>query len=149
MYIHTRCKIQDTRTCKFKYANLLHKRTQTVILDGQQSDDVKVKSGDPQRTVLGPLLFLLYINDIGAGVKSIIKLFADDCLLYKKRQSPDDCVVMQTDLDLLSKRSDTWLMYFNVKKHTTISITTKKFRILPAKPYNINNTPLTPVTEAV
>ena len=56
-------------------------RTQTVVVDGENSQPERVKSGVPQGTVLGPLMFLLYINDIGQNIKSSkIRLFADDCL---------------------------------------------------------------------
>ena len=57
-------------------------RKQRVVLDGEASSEVHVDSGVPQGTVLGPLMFLLYVNDIGEGVNSEVKLFADDCLLY-------------------------------------------------------------------
>ena len=52
--------------------------TQTVVLDGESSDEVPVTSGVPQRSVLGPLLFLLYINDLPENVQSQVRLFADD-----------------------------------------------------------------------
>ena len=58
--------------------------TQRVVVNGKESEVVKVKSGVPQGTVLGPFMFLIYIkkiNDIGAEIKSSIRLFADDCLL--------------------------------------------------------------------
>jgi hypothetical protein len=60
----------------------LTQRTQQVVVDGTTSNPVSVRSGVPQGTVLGPLMFLLYINDIGRGIKSTIRLFTDDCLLY-------------------------------------------------------------------
>ena len=60
----------------------LTSRMQTVVVDGSKSKDVHVKSGVPQGTVLGPLLFLLYINDIADKTHSQIKLFADDCILF-------------------------------------------------------------------
>ena len=57
-------------------------RTQQVVLEGKYSDKSNVKSGVPQGTVLGPLCFLLYINDMGNNISSNLKLFADDTLLY-------------------------------------------------------------------
>ena len=62
----------------------LTERTQQVVVDGDYSSCKKVRSGVPQGTVLWPLMFLLYINDIGDHLNhSTIRLFADDCLLYR------------------------------------------------------------------
>ena len=56
-----------------------------VVVDGEQSDETKVLSGVPQGTVLGPLLFLVHINDLPECVTSSVRLLADDCLLYRKQ----------------------------------------------------------------
>ena len=63
--------------------NFLTKRSQRVVVDGEASDWVPVTSGVPQGTVLGPLLFLSFINDLSSGITSKIRLFADDCLIYR------------------------------------------------------------------
>lgn len=55
-----------------------------TVVKGEKSDDVKVDSGVPQGTVLGPLMFLCHINDLPDTVKSQVRLFADDCLLYRQ-----------------------------------------------------------------
>ena len=55
---------------------------QRVVVDGESSDFVRVMSSIPQGTVLGPLMFILYINDISENVSSHIRLFADDCIMY-------------------------------------------------------------------
>jgi len=68
----------------------LTKRSRWVVLDGVQSDPVFVQSGVPQGTVLGPLMFLLYINDIADVLSSSLRLFADDCLLYRTINSEED-----------------------------------------------------------
>ena len=65
-------------------------RTQCVVVDGEKSDFVPVQSGVPQGTVLGPLLFLLHINDLPECVSSSVRLFADDCLLYRTIRSDVD-----------------------------------------------------------
>ena len=78
-------------------------RSQSVVLNGSSSDHVDVKSGVPQGTVLGPLMFLIFINDISEQTQSKIRLFADDCLLYRTINSIGDSKVFQQDLDLLCK----------------------------------------------
>jgi len=60
----------------------LTQRTQQVVIDKQTSTQSRVKSGVPQGTVMGPIMFLLYINDIGQNIRSKIQLFADDCVFY-------------------------------------------------------------------
>ena len=62
--------------------SFLNKRVQTVICEGATSTSYPVTSGVPQGSVLGPLLFLTYINDLPNGLTSTVKLFADDTLLY-------------------------------------------------------------------
>ena len=64
-------------------SEFLSGRTQCVVVDGAESCWIPVTSGVPQGTVLGPLLFLLYINDLPDCVSSSVRLFADDCLLYR------------------------------------------------------------------
>ena len=70
----------------------------------------------PQGTVLGPLLFLLHINDLPLEVKSQVRLFADDCLLYRAIHSAADQMVLQRDLDCLKLWGDRWGMRFNASK---------------------------------
>ena len=62
-------------------SNFLKQRKQLVVVDGIQSDLVTVDSGVPQGTVLGPILFLLHINDLPSVIFSKVRLFADDCLV--------------------------------------------------------------------
>jgi len=62
----------------------LRGRTQRVKVGGQLSKEVTVTSGVPQGSVLGPLLFLAYVNNIWRNTESTIRLFADDCVIYKK-----------------------------------------------------------------
>jgi hypothetical protein len=65
-------------------------RSQRVRVDGQLSEGVRVTSGVPQRSVLGPLLFLAYVNDIWTNTVSTIRLFADDCIIYRKINGSSD-----------------------------------------------------------
>ena len=101
----------------------LTQRTQTVVVDGISSPPVHVLSGVPQGTVLGPLMFLLYINDIATGISSPLRLFADDCLLYRTINSVEDSFILQTDLELLSQWATVWQMKFNVSKCIVIRCT--------------------------
>ena len=71
-------------------ATWLTTRTQRVKVEGEKSNDKRVLSGVPQGTVLGPLMFLLYINDIDTDICSFICLFADDCMLYRIIETPED-----------------------------------------------------------
>ena len=73
-----------------------------VVLDGQVSDSVPVLSGGPQGSVLGPVLFLVFINDLPDNIRSSVRLFADDCVQYRNICSPSDCLILQDDLDRLA-----------------------------------------------
>ncbi|MCG7875845.1 MAG: reverse transcriptase family protein, partial [Candidatus Thiodiazotropha endolucinida] len=121
-------------------------RQQRVVLDGSASTDSPVLSGVPQGTVLGPLMFLLYVNDIGAKVspQTTIKLFADDCLLYRTINSAADERQLQEDLDTMIEWSNTWLMRFNAAKCHLLKITRQRM-YLPTK-YNINGSQLQEVS---
>ena len=65
-------------------ASWLSERFQKVELDGQASDSVPVLSGVPQGSVMGPILFLIFINDLPDNIKPFVSLFADNCVLYRK-----------------------------------------------------------------
>ena len=90
-------------------------RTQQVVLDGQASDPVPVLSGVPQGSVLGPVLFLLFINDLPDNIRSSVRLFADDCVLYRNIHSLQDCLTLQEDLTSLGQWEADWQMKFNVR----------------------------------
>ena len=70
------------------FENYLAERKQAVVLHGSRSDYLTVPAGVPQGTVLGPLLFLIYINDIVEDIESVIKLFADDTSMYLCLENP-------------------------------------------------------------
>ena len=80
----------------------LSNRTQQVLLDGITSSSISVTSGVPQGTVLGPLMFLLYINDIISNINSPLRIFADDCLLYRIINTSKDTIIFQKDLDQIA-----------------------------------------------
>ena len=85
-----------------------------------------VHSGVPQGTVLAPLLFLIYINDLPMCVQNKVRLYADDVLMYSYINSKDDCISLQKDLTALGQWSHKWQMSFNPTKCEFLRITNKK-----------------------
>ena len=85
-------------------SSFLCKRQMRVVIDGEFSQETQVLSGVPQGTVLGPLLFLVHINDLPDCVSSTVRLFADDCLLYRQIKTREDQEILQKDLQSL----ETW-----------------------------------------
>ena len=83
-------------------------RDQVVTVNGERSESAKVHSGIPQGTVLGPVLFVLYINDILNNVKSDGLLFADDTKIFTKISSKEDALVLQSDILSLEEWSNKW-----------------------------------------
>lgn len=98
-------------------------RTQKVVLDGVCSDPAPVLSGVPQGSVLGPVLFLIFINDLPDNINSTVRLFADDCVLYRNIRRSEDQQTLQDDLDKLAHWEDAWLMKFNVAKCHSMRVT--------------------------
>ena len=96
--------------------DFLSNRQQSVVIEGATSRASSVTSGVPQGTVLGPTLFLLYINDLPEVTTSTTRLFADDCMLYREINSSADSKMLQNDLDALQRWENTWLMSFNPSK---------------------------------
>ena len=82
-----------------------------------QQNGLKLLSGVPQGSVLGPLLFLLYVNELPKIVNSSIKMFADDTKIWKKIQNnQEDIEALQRDLLTLESWSEQWLLRFNTEK---------------------------------
>ena len=94
----------------------LNNREQRVVLLGSSSKWIKVKSGVPQGSVLGPLLFFIFINDIDELINTRVLTFADDTKVYGVVASQEDIDKLQQDLKNLCHCSDEWLMLFNVDK---------------------------------
>jgi hypothetical protein len=90
----------DLRVVKW-IRNFLQDRSQRVRVDGHLSEDVEVNSGVPQGSVLGPLLFLAYVNDIWRNIESSLRLFADDCIIYRRINNGNDIDKLQMDLSKL------------------------------------------------
>jgi hypothetical protein len=76
-------------------------RSQRVRVGGQLSDEIRVTSGVTQGSVLGPLLFLAYVKDIWRNIESKIRLFTDECIIYRKIVNTLEVEKLQADLDLL------------------------------------------------
>ena len=105
--------------------HFLTKRTMRVVVDGQSSQAADVLSGVPQGTVLGPILFLVHINDLPERVSSSVRLFADDCLLYRVIRDMQDHLALQEDLQNLENWATEWGMKFNATKCYTLPIKQK------------------------
>ena len=107
-------------------------RQQQVLLDGVQSSQADVLSGVPRGTVLGPLLFLAFNNDMPEVTTSDTRLFADDGLLYREINTETDSEELQNDLDALEEWERTWQMHFHPEKCQVIQMcTNKRFRRQP------------------
>jgi len=76
----------------------LSNREQRVIIDGQMLDWAQITSGVPQGSILGPLLFLIYVNDTDSDSSSSVRLFADDCIIYQEVRNTVDAELLQQDL---------------------------------------------------
>ena len=105
---------------------LTNNRSQHVILNNCTSHETSVLSGIPQGTILAPLLFLLYVNDLPQCVCNKIKLYPDDVLLYSVIHSEADCVRLQEDLKLLHQWSILWQMESNPSKCEFLRMTNKR-----------------------
>ena len=115
--------------------NFLCSRKMRVVVDGVFSSETDVISGVPQGTVLGPILFLVMINDLPDSVRSKVRLFADDCVLYNIIKSIEDCLSIQQDLKSLEKWAEDRGMRFNAKKCYIMSLRKKISHF-----YELNNT---------
>ena len=97
-------------------------REQRVRVNGELSKPKAVISGIPQGSVLGPLLFVVYINDLPDVVCSNVLLFADDTKIFRHVATKDDALQLQKDIDALARWSDDWLLKFNIKKCHVLSM---------------------------
>ena len=93
-------------------ADFLKDRSFQVNVGNNASQNFKVTSGVPQGSVLGPLLFLLYINDLPENIKNLVSLFADDLKMYGRSSEKE---MNQTDLNKLENWQNDWLLFFNTK----------------------------------
>ena len=106
-------KIGVNRQVRNWVQSLLVGRSQTVVVDGFESSSCPVTSGVPQGSVIGPILFLIYINDLPDSVLSRTRLFADDTVIYN---TSDNHQQLQDDLAALQTWETEWKMAFNPLK---------------------------------
>ena len=121
--------------------NYLSGRFQRVILNGQHSSWKPILAGVPQGSILGPLLFLIYINDLPNELKSNVKLFADDTSLFTiVKDINESASILNNDLLLISKWAFNWKMLFNPDPtkpaQEVIFSKTKKIQALPIIIFN-------------
>ena len=103
----------------------LKERRQRVVLGGEFSDWTTVTSGVPQGSVLGPVLFVIFINDIDEGIRSRIWKFADDLKMMGKVTAQEDIEQIKTDIDKLVEWSEDWQLSFNLDKCKVMHIGSK------------------------
>ena len=108
----------------------LSDRSQQVIVNGAVSDKAPVVSGVSQGTVLGPLLFLLCINDLPDSVMAKQRLFADNCVIYRPIKTTKDCLQLQEDLHRLAEWQDKWGMCFHPEKCSILRVTRARSPVL-------------------
>ena len=104
-------------------------RKQRVVVNGVKSDWASVLSCVHQGTVLGPLLFSLYINDISSDIECEIRPFADDCVCYLEIKDKEDTMKLQRDIDRLGSWPRKWGMRFQPVKCNMMQLTKKNKRI--------------------
>ena len=127
---HTRlfCKLEfyGIRSTYLKWIKeFFTDRKQQVVIDNKFSTPSTVLSGVPQGSVLGPLLFQLFINDLSNGIDSLVQLYADDVLIMRSIITSDDHQTLQNDLIKLAHWSSTWQMPFNLAKCEHLTVTNK------------------------
>ena len=116
-------------------------RQQRVVVNGVKSDWAPVLSGVPQGTVLGPLLFSLYINDISSDIESEIRHFADDCVCYREIKDEEDTMKLQRDIDRLGSWARKCDMRFQPVKCNMMQLTRNRIKKVHAS-YTLEGTNL-------
>ena len=125
-----RCVGCSNRVVKW-FESYLSQRRQRVVINGQSSDWVHILAGVPQGSILGPLLFLIYINDIVKHIGCSIRLFADYTSLYIIVDCPlQSAQLLNTDLQTISDWAAAWLVTFNPIKTLSMLILRKRNPVL-------------------
>ena len=129
------------------FSSYLSDRKQRVILSNTFSNWASINAGVPQGSILGPLLFLVYINDIVNDIGSTIKLFADDTSLYIIVDDPiTSSNSLNSDLEKIHQWAKTWLITFNPSKTETVLFSRKHNRA-QHPPLTMNTVTIASVTD--
>lgn len=124
------------------FSDYLKGRRQRVVVEGASSSFLDVTSGVPQGSIIGPLLFLIYVNDLPNSAKhSMVPMFADDSKCYRAIQNPEDRNLLQSDLTSLNNWSSMWDLKFNAKKCIAVRFSRKR-DILPPAMYHLSQEPI-------
>ena len=121
------------------FNSYLSNRKQCVVVDGVKSSMMDIQAGVPQGSRLGPLLFIIYINDIVEGLESEILIFADDCSLLASGTDPAETAEqLNRDLHKISNWADKWKVLFNAGKTKDIIFSNKMLNNSPPLIFNEN-----------
>ena len=116
-------------------------RLQRVVINGRYSPWLPVQSGVPQGSILGPLLFILYVNDIYSVIHhSKHGMFADDLSIYTEVSTTADCALLQHDLDGIVQWSKQWQLQLNCSKCEALNVSNKRSPLMYT--YTISNQPI-------
>ena len=107
--------------------SFLSSRTQSVVVDGAESDSLPITPGVPQGSVLGPAMFFVYINSLPKGVNSTVRLFADDTVIYREISEEEDHHTLQADLDTLIQWEREFSMEFHPKRCNILRVSRSRY----------------------
>ena len=125
--------------------NYLMGREMRTVVKGKKSEWKKVTSGVPQGSVLGPIMFLIYVNDMPVGIDSYMNMFADDTKIMRRVKNMEDCNKLQEDLDRIYEWSKEWQMEFNISKSHVMKMGRSRYR--PNKDYKLGGEKLEETNE--
>ena len=126
-------------------SNFLSDRFMTTRICGVTGDPCEVLSGVPQGSVLGPLLFIIFINFVTEGCKSKFSLFADDLKIYATASSHQEYLILQNDIDRLQRNANNLLVQFNASKCLSLHFPASK---PPTHTFSLNGSPIASVNSA-